>query len=270
MLLGIHLEQQLLEQAERAAAADRQKDFARPHPQSSRPTKPQRSAPRPGREDNHRAGFLLRRANRQASPRPVADPLAGRRANLEAHAHPATHLRGYSPGAEPALAQSPMPITAGHGSAEGGGDGMDSKAIEALARRGITLVRWETGRQYVGCPRCAQQAKHAHNRRARKLAVSIEPDGAVLWFCNNCEWSGGLNDHSRARQEAPRARPRPDLVLGARRSQPARGDRVSLPRAEWATAQHQDQARQGGHAVGYRRQTADAVEPVLPRGRPRT
>ena len=105
---------------------------------------------------------------------------------------------------------------------------MDSKAIDALARLGITLARWERGRQYVNCPQCALNAKHAHNRRARKLAVSIEPDGAVLWFCNNCEWSGGLNDHSRARQEAPRARPRPDLVRAARRSLAAGGDRVSL------------------------------------------
>ena len=81
---------------------------------------------------------------------------------------------------------------------------MDSKAIEALARLGITLVRWETGRQYVGCPRCAQQAKHAHNRRARKLAVSIEPDGAVLWFCNNCEWSGAstiIPEHAKRLRE---------------------------------------------------------------------
>ena len=147
---------------------------------------------------------------------------------------------------------------------------MDSKAIEALARLGITLARWERGRQYVNCPQCALNAKHDHNRRARKLAVSIEPDGAVLWFCNNCEWSGGFNDHSRARQEASRARPRRDLVRAVRRSLTAGGDRVSLSALNGEV--HNTKIRRGKGDMPWATagQTADSLEPRQPRGRPGT
>ena len=83
---------------------------------------------------------------------------------------------------------------------------MDATTFDALARAGIRLRSLELGRQYVACPRCAAGARHLHNRRARKLAVQLIADGAALWFCNNCEWAGGVSpDQPGARAPARRS-----------------------------------------------------------------
>jgi hypothetical protein len=79
---------------------------------------------------------------------------------------------------------------------------MDTTTFDALARAGIRLRSLELGRQYVACPRCAAGARHLHNRRPRKLAVQLTPDGAALWFCNNCEWAGGVAPRSAKRTRA--------------------------------------------------------------------
>ena len=54
--------------------------------------------------------------------------------------------------------------------------------LERVAILGITLRTTSVGRQYVRCPQCERNARHGHNRTARKLAVDIRPDGAVAWY----------------------------------------------------------------------------------------
>jgi hypothetical protein len=53
--------------------------------------------------------------------------------------------------------------------------------IERLANLGIHQVdtSGQSKRQYVRCPQCVEFARHAYNRRARKLAVDIREDHQV-------------------------------------------------------------------------------------------
>jgi hypothetical protein len=106
-----------------------------------------------------------------------------------------------------------------------------------LRNHSIEPAHFDFGRQYIRCPKCANNAKHAYNRRARKLAFEIVEDGRALWVCNNCGWHGGVVQSVRrdlfGSTESTQAR----SIAAARKEAEAAG-RLNRAQQRWASSVH--------------------------------
>jgi len=69
-----------------------------------------------------------------------------------------------------------------------------------LAKLGIFGVRSSPGLYRAPCPDCAR-VKPRRNDRA--LAVTVEADGGVVWFCHRCHWTGGTRARRQDRDREP-------------------------------------------------------------------
>jgi hypothetical protein len=101
-----------------------------------------------------------------------------------------------------------------------------------LRNHSIEPAHFDFGRQYIRCPECAHKAKHARNRRARKLALEIFEDGRALWICNNCGWHGGVSNSFR-RESIGSAELAQTRAISAARKEAEAAGRLNRAQQRW-------------------------------------
>jgi hypothetical protein len=104
-----------------------------------------------------------------------------------------------------------------------------------LRNRSIEPAHFDCRRQYIRCPECTNNAKHAHNRRARKLAFEIFEDGRTLWICNNCGWRGGVSSSVRRDSICSVELARARAISAARKEAEAAG-RLNKAQQRWISS----------------------------------
>jgi putative DNA primase/helicase len=84
--------------------------------------------------------------------------------------------------------------------------------VSGLAEAGIRLRREQPGEHRTACPQCGRQKQRP---RDDALAVKIEAEGSLTWFCHRCGWRGALPapgvPYKRvARAAGPSSPPKPE------------------------------------------------------------
>ena len=70
----------------------------------------------------------------------------------------------------------------------------------ALAEQGIRLRSVTAGSHKTTCPRCSDSRR---KKTDPCLSVTVEPDGAAVWKCHNCGWTGNAIERFERPQRKP-------------------------------------------------------------------